>query len=271
MIHPIQVLGETEVLHEIGGKAHGLGKLIQAGFKVPSGFVITAQNFMAMSRELEGAILRYFDELESMFVAVRSSAVAEDGSKDAWAGQFSTYLNTTRDNLLENIINCWESAGSERAKSYALQKSVASGAIAVVVQEMVAGDVSGVAFSTHPVTGDHNMIVIEACLGLGEPVVSGTLTPDSYIISKDLTVIERRVVNQRKKLVRGKTKALSWRKVSPSDGEKQKLSDQQIIDIAEMVKRIENHFENPVDIEWTIKADQLYLLQCRPITTLPSN
>lgn len=266
----IKQLAHANAVSEVGGKAYGLHKLIQAGFDVPAGFVVTADSFLKMDRELEKTILEHFDDLDCRFAAVRSSAVAEDGAKDAWAGQLSTYLNADRAHVIENIDRCWKSANSERARSYAAQKSISVGAIAVVIQAMIEGEVSGVAFSAHPVTGDKEIIVIEACLGLGEPVVSGSITPDLYVVTKNRTIAEKHIAAQQKKLVRADSEPVVWQEVLAAEGEKQKLSDQQILDLADMVKRIEAFFGYPVDVEWTVKDGIFYLLQSRPITTLPA-
>lgn len=263
-------LNDASEIGEVGGKAYGLFRLIQAGYRVPPGFVIPTGSFSNMTPELENAIMQSFDNLGSHYVAVRSSAIAEDGENDAWAGQLSTHLNTDREHLLDNIKLCWGSASSKRAKSYAAQKSIKSGAVCAVVQAMVAGDVSGVAFSVDPVTHNQNNIIIEACLGLGEALVSGSITPDMYVVSKKYEISERQVAIQRKEL-RGKSDTPKWIDCSLFEGAKQKLEDEQIIDLAGMVKNIEDFFGYPVDVEWTLLNNKFYFLQCRPITAMASD
>lgn len=263
-------LKNASKVSQVGGKAHGLFRLIEAGFKVPPGFVIPMSTFLKMTLELESAIMRCFDELGCCYVAVRSSAASEDGEKDAWAGQLSTYLNTNRAHLLNNIELCWASASSKRAESYAAQKAIKSGAVSVVVQAMIHGDVSGVAFSVHPVTRSQNDIVIEACLGLGEALVSGSITPDLYVVSKKQGILERQVAVQHK-VLRGNANSDEWSDIPPSEGAKQKLDDQQITALADIVMRVEDFFGYPVDIEWTLLNREFYLLQCRPITTLSAD
>src|SRR5690348_7737845 len=123
-----------------GGKGSALAKMLQAGFRVPIGFVVSAAA-KTMNKSLEEKVLAAFDELGAKKVAVRSSAIAEDGAKDAWAGQMDTYLNIGRDGLIEAIEKCWRSSESERAKAYAEEKGLAAGRVAVVVQAMIDGDI----------------------------------------------------------------------------------------------------------------------------------
>lgn len=225
----------------VGGKAKALGELIKAGFNVPAGFVITTK---ATADDFE-SILEEFDKLGTHNVAVRSSAVAEDGSNDAWAGQMDTFLNVKRDGLKDAVEKCWRSAGSARAKAYAEQKGLNAGKVAVIVQKMVPATVSGVSFSAHPVTSDKNQIVIEAVDGLAEKLVSGVVTPDTYVLDKKSHKIAE------KHLVAA-----------------QILSDQKIVELAQAIVQIENHFNFPVDVEWSFAGDELFILQSRPVTTL---
>src|SRR3989344_2857713 len=143
-----------------------------------------------------------FKNLRAEFVAVRSSATAEDSASAAWAGQLDTFLNTTHITLLENVRHCWASLFTPRAIFYRFemfgkaspqtdadgtQTYAESGkiSVAVVVQKMINSESSGVAFSVHPVTEDRNQMIIEAAFGLGEAVVSGHITPDSYVVTKE--------------------------------------------------------------------------------------
>ena len=250
----------------VGGKAKALGQLLQDGFRVPDGYVVTTE-VKVIDGETEVEILDKFDRLMSKYVAVRSSAVAEDGKKDAWAGQLDTFLNVKRVDLVEKIRLCQESANSERAKSYAHQKGLKTDDVAVIVQEMVQSDVSGIAFSTNPITKNGEQVVIEAGFGLNEPIVSGEITPDTYVISKASgEIIQKHIADQTKKLARGDNGNNSWQTVE--NGKDQKLSDSQIKELLEVVKKLEKFFEFPVDVEWTIANNELFILQSRPITTL---
>jgi pyruvate,water dikinase len=223
----------------VGGKASSLARLIKAGFNVPEGFVVPAS-----VKEMDEA-LEYFDKLGASEAAVRSSAVAEDGAKDAWAGQMETFLNVGRADLTDKISLCMDSAGSARAKAYARQKNVSAGKVAVIVQKMVPADVSGVTFSVNPVTNDRSQMVIESVAGLGEKLVSGSATPDTYITSRIGDMIENHLV-----------------------GKKPNLSEIQIRELAEKISQIEKLFNFPVDVEWAFAGSELFILQSRPITTL---
>src|SRR3989344_1594298 len=137
--------------------------------------------------EIEKQIHSLFKELDAKFVAVRSSATAEDSSAAAWAGQLDSFLNTTKEKLLENVKRCWASLFTPRAIFYRFEKNLHKEkiSVAVVVQKMIDSEISGIAFSVHPVTQDRNQLIIEAGFGLGEAIVSGQITPDSYIIEKE--------------------------------------------------------------------------------------
>ena len=133
------------------------------------------------------SVVESFHELQAMYVAVRSSATAEDGTEAAWAGQLESFLNTTEETLLQNVKKCWASLFSPRAIFYRFEKNMRAEkvSVAVVVQKMVESDIAGVAFSVHPITQDKNQVLIEAGYGLGEAVVSGQITPASYVGEKN--------------------------------------------------------------------------------------
>ncbi len=250
-----------------GGKGASLAKMVRAGFVVPPGFIIDANSYRKLDDKLKGEILAAFDELGTKYVAVRSSAIAEDGMSAAWAGQLETYLNTTRDELTGRVEDCWNSLSSERAKAYADENNVdlVSQKVAVVVQAMAQSDVSGVAFSAHPITQSREQVVIEAAYGLGEAVVSGQVTPDTYIVNKSSGEAEKHLAKQTRKLsmVEGET---DWWAVE--DGDAQKLSDEHIKELTEAVVNLEKFYKFAVDVEWLVKDGTIYITQSRPITTL---
>jgi len=239
-------LGQVESVRLIGGKARALSQLVEGHFNVPPGFVVTSEVFDDMTPALQRAIFDSFDALSAQKVAVRSSAASEDGAKDAWAGQMNTYLNINRGKLIGAVRKCWQSAGSPRAIAYAKQKGLKAGPMAVIVQAMTQGDVSGVAFSVHPVTQNQDHMVIEAVAGLAEALVSGVTTPASYVISRRTgKIIE-----------------------SHEPSAERLLSERQVTEVAKTVGRLEQFFGFPVDVEWTFSGDKLFILQSRPITTL---
>jgi pyruvate,water dikinase len=261
-------LAEASNLGAAGGKAHALGRMIQAGFNIPKGFVVSTAAFMSMTPALQSRLLEWFDQLQVDFVAVRSSAVNEDGHDAAWAGQLDTFLNVQRDGLLEAIQQCWQSNTSDRARSYAKQKQLTSGPVAVIVQAMIQSEVSGVAFSRHPVTQSNDHIVIEAGLGLGEAIVSGLITPDNYIVEKNSgNIVEKYISTQTKKFILGENNKNMWQ-ILDNEGAKQKLPDNLITQLVANVAELERFYNFPVDVEWAVHNNQLYILQSRPITAL---
>ncbi|MFA7253966.1 MAG: PEP/pyruvate-binding domain-containing protein [Patescibacteria group bacterium] len=232
-----------------------------------------------MPGDIESAILANFKELDAEFVAVRSSATAEDGSSASWAGELESYLNTTKENLLENVKKCWASLFTPRAIFYRIEKNMHKDkvSVAVVIQKMIQSEVSGICFTVHPVTEDRNQMVIEAGYGLGEAIVGGIITPDNYVIDKkELVILDKYISEQDKQIVR-KQKA---ERKKPEEyfneelpvlvdmREKQKLADDKIIQLSKICLGIENHYGFPCDIEWAMEEEELFIVQSRPITTL---
>lgn len=227
-----------------------------------------------MPKDIANEIKKYFKELNAEFVAVRSSATAEDSSAAAWAGQLDTFLNTTEKTLLQNVQKCWASLFTPRAIFYRFEKGLHNThiSVAVVVQKMVQSEISGIAFSVHPVTQDYNQMIIEAGFGLGEAIVSGQITPDSYVLEKKpLAIIEKNVSTQSKGIFRQKGGGNEWKDIPSAEGEKQKLSEKQIMELGKLILRIEDHYDFPVDVEWAYEKGKFYITQSRPITTLTAN
>jgi len=261
-------LEKADDLHLVGGKACALGRLLRAGFNVPAGFVVTNNVIVSHEKALQNDIINHFNKLGAQFMAVRSSAVHEDSINASWAGQLDTYLNTDINNLLDNIEKCQNSNNSAHALAYSNQKSISANPVAVIVQKMIQGDVSGVAFSVHPVTKNEDNIVVEAGFGLGEAVVSGQITPDTYIINKTSNeILNKHISHQTKKLSQNISGENSWQDLG-ENGKTQKLTDKQIRELSEIIKKLEDYFGHPVDVEWALCDDIFYILQSRPITTL---
>ena len=225
----------------VGGKAKGLSQLIRGGFNVPRGFVLTT-NF---SRVDDPLLKSYLKDLSGSSFAVRSSATIEDGESKSFAGQFDTYLNVKAEEVYSRVINCWDSIKNIRSVSY--DKSH-NGEMAVVVQEMIEGEVSGVGFSINPITKKLDEIIVEAVAGLGEKLVGGEITPTTYHLnSGDFSV--HQVLNANEELV----------------------SLEDIKEIGRGIKQIEDCLGFPVDVEWTMKDGEIYWLQARPITSVDEN
>jgi len=222
-------------------------------------------------RHIADKIMIAFDTLDTEFVAVRSSATAEDGATAAWAGQLDTYLNTTKENVLEKVQSCWASLFTRRAIFYRFEKKMHKDkvSVAVVIQKMIDSETSGIAFSVHPVTQDYNHLIIEAGFGLGEAIVSGQITPDSYVVNKDDLSMEEKMVNeQSKKLVKKEGGGNVWIELSSDEGSKQIITDEEVTELSKLIILIEKHYDFPCDIEWAREKGKFYIVQSRPITTL---
>jgi pyruvate,water dikinase len=246
--------------------------------RVPDGFclpvtVIDQAHPVDLRDEIAQAIadLIACHGLPNLTVAVRSSAVDEDGAGASFAGQHETYLNIVgADAILQAVTRCWESARSERALDYRRQQglSVERVRLAVLVQQLVASDVSAVAFSANPVTGNRDEVMINASWGLGESLVGGTVTPDTFLVRKsDLAVTDRTIAEKQRMTVSvsGGTREVDVprflrREVS--------LNDEQAAEMAQLALSLEATMGCAVDVECAYASGQLYLLQCRPITTL---
>lgn len=223
-----------------------------------------------MPSDIASEIESQFAILDSEFVAVRSSATAEDGADHAWAGQLDSYLNTTKDTLLEKVQHCWASLFTPRAIFYRFEKGLNTTkiSVAVVVQKMVNSEKSGIAFSVHPVTQDRNQLIIEAGFGLGEAIVSGSVTPDSYVVEKEpRKIIDINVSNQTRAMYRKVGGGNEWQELGEKGGT-QVFSEPEILDLANIIMTIENHYGFPCDIEWAFESGKFYITQSRPITTL---
>ncbi len=224
-----------------------------------------------MPQDITTDIQKFFKNLNSKYVAVRSSATAEDSASAAWAGQLESYLNTTEESLLENVKKCWASLFTPRAISYRFEKDLHKQkiSVAVVVQKMVESEKSGIVFSVHPVTQDQNQLIIEAGLGFGEAIVSGQITPDSYVVEKQpRRIIDKNIQTQSRGLYRTKNGGNEWRDIPKEQGGKQVLSDTEILKLSEIILRIEKHYNFPCDIEWAFEGRKFYIVQSRLITTL---
>ncbi|MEK9200813.1 MAG: phosphoenolpyruvate synthase, partial [Patescibacteria group bacterium] len=207
-------------------------------------------------------------------VAVRSSATAEDLPEASFAGQQESYLNILGDaNVLLKVKECWMSLFGQRSIFYREQKHFDhfKVGIAVPVQTMIQSEISGVMFTTDPISQDKNKIIIEAIYGLGDYIVQGVVTPDHYEVSKaSLDIQSKQITLQEVAEVRT-TQGVKEIKISKKEGEKQKLSDTHIQALAQIGKKIHQHYLFPQDIEWAFARGKLYITQARPITTLGSD
>ncbi len=220
--------------------------------------------------DLAGEIVAAFGELREPLVAVRSSATAEDGKEAAWAGQLETYLNTGEADLLENVRRCWASLFSPRAIVYRFEKGMRDHpvSVAVVVQAMVQSEVSGIAFSVHPVTQDRDQMIVEASYGLGEAIVSGAITPDSYVLRKSRWSEEEVTAVTKERMLTRSADGNAWKPVPAKRRDVRALCPEDLLRLGKLVARIEDHYGFPVDVEWAQRGKELFITQSRPITTL---
>jgi len=205
-------------------------------------------------------------------VAVRSSATAEDLPDASFAGQQESYLNIKGEaNLIQAIRHAYASLFSARAIFYRQTKGFDhfSVSLAIPIQLMIQSEISGVMFSINPITNNKLQLVIEAAFGLGDYVVQGVITPDTYIVNKDnLTIHSRQIVTQDIQEKYNYPNGVKKTKVPIKLQNKQKLSDNQILKLAQIGIQIHKHYYFPQDMEWAFADDQLYIVQSRPITTI---
>jgi pyruvate,water dikinase len=235
-----------------------------------------------MPKGIENAIKSAYKELcrklnlKDAFVAVRSSATAEDLADASFAGQQETFLNVKgTDEVIEKTVKCWSSLFTPRAIFYRTEKGFSHEKvfISVGVQKMVNSKAAGVIFTLNPVTGDTSQIVIEGNYGLGEAVVSGAVNPDDFVVDKkSLKIIERRIAKKTVQYLRdtktGKTVHL---KVPDEKQEQPCINSEEVIKLAELANSIEQHYGKPQDIEWAIDGDlsfsfNVFIVQSRPET-----
>ncbi|MBN1428432.1 MAG: phosphoenolpyruvate synthase, partial [Anaerolineae bacterium] len=205
---------------------------------------------------------------QSIAVAVRSSATAEDLPDMSFAGQQDTYLNIVGEAaLLKAVVDCWGSLWTARAIGYRARNGIAQGdvALAVVVQQMVPSEASGVLFTANPLTGKRSETVIDATLGLGEALVSGQVEPDHYVV--DDGQILRKTLGAKALSIRGQSGG-GTQTVTEDASTQQALPDEQILELAALGRRIEQAFGAPQDIEWAWAEGRLSIVQSRPITSL---
>ena len=205
-------------------------------------------------------------------VAVRSSALAEDTPGHSFAGQHGTYFSHDFTGLAQSVLHCWASLWSDRAYEYRERNGLdhAGAEMAVIVQRLVPADAAGVAFTVDPVTYERRVIV-EACLGIGESLVSGTVAPDRFVFSRpDLTLLERDIAAKTVQLVvdrKGRTYSVS---VPQQDASLPAVTDAQAAEAAALAIATEAVVGGPADAEWAIQGTRLWLLQARPVTTAPA-
>ncbi len=286
---PIIWLDDTgcQEVSRVGGKVANLSRLA-AEYQVPHGFCLTTKAFRQWADRPDGCAeefpldllsqlsaaygeLGQRSDVEQPSVAVRSSAIDEDGGSASFAGQYETYLNLEGDAAVADaVLRCWHSGKAKRVTEYRRRNGLAHDQLemAVLVQELVPADSSAVIFSANPVTQNRGEVVINSSWGLGESVVGGTVTPDTFTIDKrDLTVTESKISDKRVMTVRAQ-KGTEEVPVPRFLRSQPSLSGEQLVAMARLAMRLEDEMGWPVDVESAYHGEELYLLQCRQITTL---
>lgn len=262
----------------VGGKAATLSRLARLSHRVPDGFCLPAPLLEAahpidLRNEITTAVadLMRCHRLPRLAAAVRSSAVDEDGATASFAGQHATYLNVVgAEAIIAAVERCWQSARSAPARDYRRRQGLSGerSQMAVLVQQLVAADVAAVAFSVNPITGHRGEVLINASWGFGESLVGGTVTPDTFVVRQsDLAVVQRLIANKQRMTV---CAPVGTREVAVPRFLRQAacLNAAQVAELATLALTLEAAMGRPVDVEVAFAGGELYLLQCRPITTL---
>jgi len=297
LLKPSQVTPDSPV----GGKARSLASLAQARLPIPGWFVVLPAAFdlslgaeqrtqllAAQSAEDVAAVLQDLHpsaevarQIEAAYttlcphdepVAVRSSAADEDSDALSFAGQLESYLFVTRDSLSQRLADVWRSGFTDRIIAYRRNAGLdpLPTPPAVIVQRVVDGDVSGVAFSSDPVSGRRSVAVVAGVWGLGQALVSGEADADTWHVGRDGTVLERSIAPQQTACRRDPEQPAGVTMIPVAEDliDRATLTDEQVAAVAQLARDTERHFGRPQDIEWTRAGNTLSLLQSRPITTL---
>ncbi len=225
--------------------------------------------------EVTHSIISSYNKLSGHFkkalVAVRSSATAEDLPQASFAGQQATFLNIKGEaNLLNAVRDCWASLFTQRAIFYREQNKIPHDKvkISVIVQKMVQSEVSGVMFTIDPVTNDKDRIIIEAVWGLGEMIVQGSVIPDTYVVQKEtFAILSKEISDQKVQLIKKGALTIET-EVPKNKRDLQKISDEEIVKIAKIGYKLQQHYYFPQDIEWAKEGKDIFIVQTRPVTTI---
>ena len=214
-----------------------------------------------------------YNALSANFVAVRSSGTAEDLPGHSFAGQHDSYLGISNlEDCIEAVKKCWASLWTLRAYEYRKRNGFdhLSIGMAVIVQSLIAADTSGVIFTADPITGSRSSMVIEACFGLGEALVSGKVTPDRFVVGKKRLKLLSQTISE-KKIERtiDRNGFVEEKNVPDERSSVCCLDKKQVEKLAKFARKVETEFGSPQDIEWAIRNNKIFLLQSRPITALP--
>ncbi|MFH1827533.1 MAG: phosphoenolpyruvate synthase [bacterium] len=247
-----------KIIHKIADYYHNLNHMEETYLKKHVGFI-------------KSGALKLKSVYKLPYIAVRSSATSEDSPTASFAGQQDTFLNVKGEtDLIHKVRECWASLYTERSMYYRKQQGISEKGLgmAVVVQRMVQSEKSGIAFTVDPISGNKDSLIIEAIFGLGEYIVQGIVTPDQYEVSKKSLSILQKTIEFQKLMLKKVNKVNKEIRLKEKQGKQQKLTDEEILKTALIIKDIEKHYFFPQDIEWAFENNNLFIIQTRPITTL---
>jgi pyruvate,water dikinase len=266
-----RVIGETSSIHELLEQLALLQVEDRDKIGELSAEIRRIIEGIAIPQDIQEEIALHLSRLnEKNAYAVRSSATAEDLPAASFAGQQDTYLNVIgKEAIFKHISKCWASLFTERAVTYRLQNGFdhRNVHLAVIVQKMVFPQVAGILFTADPVTSNRKVLSIDASFGLGEALVSGLVNADSYKV-RNGKVIDKKISTKKLAIYALKDGGTKEQEIEPERQHRQALTDEQILQLAHMGRKIEKHFGCPQDIEWCLVDDTFSIVQSRPITTL---
>lgn len=219
-----------------------------------------------LQQEISLDVESHLKRLKVQRVSIRSSAVSEDSAKGSFAGLHDTFLNVRAKSrtVLENVKRCWASLFNERAVIYRLKKGIPHlEGMAVLVQEMIPAEISGVTFTTHPMKQKN--LLLEASYGIGDIIVSGRVEPDDYAVNRETLEIVEKKIGKKAKMSVASSEGLEVTEVGKKLVERQVLPDNTVLEIARTCLDVERIFGKPQDVEWCVCRNDLWLLQSRPI------
>ncbi|MDR6224384.1 phosphoenolpyruvate synthase [Desmospora profundinema] len=266
-----RMIGQNQVYHALLDQLSSLQMDDKERVSQISGKIRKVIKGVAISPDIAGEIAQSLSQLgKEHAYAVRSSATAEDLPTASFAGQQDTYLNIIgKEEILKHISKCWASLFTDRAVIYRMQNGLDHRQVylSVIIQRMVFPQASGVLFTADPVTSNRKVLTIDAGFGLGEALVSGLVSADHYNVRMG-KIVDKTISTKKWAVYASKDGGTEERKIEPHRQNRQILTDEQILELAVIGRKIEAHFSCPQDIEWCLVDDQFYIVQSRPITTL---
>ena len=266
-----RIIGETSSISELLDQLSLLKVDDQAKIADLSGEIRRTIEGISIPQDISEDIVRHLSRLgEENAYAVRSSATAEDLPTASFAGQQDTYLNIIGEEaILKHVSKCWASLFTDRTVIYRLQNNFDHRKVhlAVVVQKMVFPQVAGIMFTADPVTSNRRVLSIDASFGLGEAMVAGLVNADNYKVSNG-KVTDKKISTKKLAIYALGDGGTKGEEIEPEQQNRQALTDEQVIELERIGRKIEEHFGSPQDIEWCLADGEIYVVQSRPITTL---